>query len=87
MRRALEVLDALIEVAEEAGAGAALGHALGQLALARALLAQRALLHNALGLVQVAHAIGAGHSAELAADAFQYSLNFFPTMIGLHHSH
>ena len=71
MRRGLEVLDALIEVAEEAGAGAALGHALGQLALSRALLAQRALLHDALLLVEVAHAVGAAHDAELAADALR----------------
>ena len=70
-RQGLEGLQALVQVAEEAGTRAALGHALGQLALGRALLAQRALLHDALFLVEVAHAVGAAHDAELAADALR----------------
>ena len=70
-RQGLEGLQTLVQVAEEAGAGTALGHALGQLALGGALLAERALLDDALLLVQVAHAVGAGHGAELAADALR----------------
>jgi hypothetical protein len=66
-----EVVDALVKVAEEAGAGAALLHALGQVALADALFAKGALFDDALFGVEVAHAVGAGHDAELATDALR----------------
>ena len=59
------------KIAEEARAAAALGHALRQLALGDLLLAEGALLHHALLLVEIAHAVGAGHGAELAADALR----------------
>ena len=68
---ALEILDAFVQIAEEARACAALLDAGRQLALGDALLAERALLHDALLLVEVAHAVGAGHGAELAADALR----------------
>ena len=69
--RRLEGIDALVQIAEEAGTATALDNALGQLALGGTLLAERALLNDALLLVQVAHAVGAGHGAELAADALR----------------
>ena len=71
VRGAFEVVDAFIQVAEEAGAPAALRDALGKLTLGGFLRAERAFLDNAFVLVEVAHVIRAGHDAELAADALR----------------
>ena len=61
--------DVAVGVAEPFRHADAVLHALRQVALGDLLLAQRALLHHALVLVQIADVIRAGHRAELAADA------------------
>lgn len=72
--RALEGLDTLLGIAVPAGPCRSTGSRTGALALSRALLAQRALLHDALLLVEVAHAVGAAHDAELQPMHFDLSI-------------
>ena len=59
----------VVQVAPEAGVGAAGGHASRVLALVGEVAAHGALLHHGLLRIVAAHAVGAGVHALLAADA------------------
>ena len=62
----------VVEVAVETGASRAALHASGKLILAGEVTAQRAFLHAFLSGVPRTNAIGTGHHAIFAADAFLF---------------